>query len=186
MAIVAQAAGVKFGRTADKSRIPTFFEFSTDALDNLPSTYRYDKSAADWVEATITGFTSRLLNSTVQSLGLTTPEYASSAKGTETGSKIWKVKILSVVGNVTRNAQGVPSGSPAVYTYFNIPVPSWINNFLFAHSVFRALKADSDVFISTGSNTPAVGDIVAFVSPFGRSYSCAALDRLLTTVNPPA
>lgn len=186
MAIVDQIAGTKFGRTADKSRVPTFFEFSNDAVDDLPTRYRYDKATSDWVETSITGFTSALLSTTVQSLGLTGPVYASSAQGTQTGSKTWKVKVLTAIGNVTRDAAGVPSGSPATFTYFSIPVPSWVNTFLFAHSVFKALFAEASVFISDGSNEPVADDIVAFISPGGRTYSGAAMNRLFVTVEPPA
>lgn len=186
MAIVDVADGVKFGRTEDKSRVPVFFEMSNDAVDDLPKRYKYSKADSDWVEVDVTGFTSNLLNTTVQSLGLTDAKYASTAKGTSSNSKVWKVKVLKAESSVTRDESGVPSGSPAEYTYFSIPVPGWLTVFLFAHSVYAALKADSSVFVSDGDNSPSVDDIVAFISPAGRSYSGKALDRIASTDDPPS
>lgn len=185
MAVVAQADGVKFGRTKDKTRVPVFFEFSTDAADDLPVRYRYSRKDEDWSSDELTGFTSNLLSSTSTSLGLTAAKYKSDSKGVSSNAKVWKVKILTAEGNVTRSAAGVPSGSPAKYTTFSIPVPTWVSIFHFAHSVFKALEADSDVFISTGSNEPSVNDIVSFISPAGKTYSGKQLKKISDTAEPP-
>lgn len=185
MAIVAQADGVKFGRTKDKTRVPVFFEFSTDAADDLPVRYRYSAKDEDWSPDELTGFSSNLLSSTSESLGLTATKYKSDSKGVSSNGKVWRVKVLTAVGNVTRSSAGVPTGSPPKYTVFSIPVPSWLSVFLFAHSVFKALEADSNVFIGSGDNSPAVGDIVSFISPSGVTYSPKQIKQISDAAEPP-
>lgn len=185
MPLIEVPAGVKFGRSKVKSRVPIFFTFTTDSLDDVPKRYKYKASTDDWEQSSVAGFSSRLLDTTVQSLGLTEAKYKSFAKGTGSGSKVWKIVASVTASTVERLGAGAPTGRPAKVTTFNIPVPSWLSVFLFAHSVYSAIKTENAVYNASSGDSPAPGAILRCISPSGISYSPAALQRILDASEPP-
>jgi hypothetical protein len=174
----------RFGRSANKQRVAIRFDINSQAEDDIPKMWRFDATKNDWEEVQVKAFASSLLVTTQEQLNLKGDKFKSTAKGTKAGSKVWKVKVLAEKSTLTHDAgTGKPSGKPARYTTYNIPVPTWVSNHVFAHSVHARLKEVTDMV--SGSGEPQSGMIVGYVSPNGRSYSVAAMNVLLSSSEPP-
>jgi hypothetical protein len=174
-----------FGRAADRSRIGTAFPLDNAARNAVKSRYVYDYTKEAFEKKSPIEVVCALLQTTRKALLLDGGTFDSVNRGTKSASKSWKVKVLTAKSSVARIAVGgVPTGSPAKYTYYDINVPSWVNTFIFAHSVFNTLKSQVNYFDGTG--TANVGDIVGYITPAGRYIPWSAMNVIWKLNTPPS
>jgi hypothetical protein len=174
-----------FGRAADRSRIGTAFPLDNVAKNAVKPRYVYDYTKEAWEKRVPTEIVCALLQTTRKALLLDGGTFDSTKRGTKSAAKSWKVKVCSAKSSVARVSVGsVPTGSPAKYTFYDINVPSWVNTFVFAHSIFNTLK--SQVNYSDGTNVPNVGEVVGYVSPNGRYFPFSAMNAISKLTSPPS
>lgn len=167
-----------FGRGEDKGRTAVSFAMTAKGFKAVPKQYRYDYTLKDWEDKTPNAVVTAMPNLTRKALRLDGGTYdTTQAKGSRSASKDWKVKVLTAQSTVKRDLfGGKPSGKPSQYTYYSINVPSWCSAYVFAQSVHNALR--NEVNLWNGQGQPSIGDIVSYVTPYGKVVSIAAMEAL--------
>jgi hypothetical protein len=175
---------IRFGRDPDRGRVCTIFPLDTPAKNSLKGFYRYDYTKEAWESKLPTSVRSSLLNTTRRALILDGGLYDGVGKGVGSGGKVWRIKVCAAVSTIARTQVGTfPAGAPAKYTYYNIPVGNWVTAWIFAHSVFPVLRTQVNQY--DGSSPLQLGQVVAYISPFGRSYTYNQLNVLYKLQTPP-
>lgn len=174
--------GKYFTRDGSRQKVSIKFSIGTAAQDDVKARYTFDYTSNSWESKTPTEFSSRVLATTRLQLSLDGEEFLSTAPGTQSQGKLWKVVRAIAPSTVVRVPGSAPTGSPAVLTRYSIPVPSWVSKFIFAHSVYEAISAYNTIYLGVGE--PSAGDIISFISPSGKTIPCAALEDLLTATEP--
>lgn len=163
----------KFGRSASRSRVRIKFPLNGATV---PSQWVYDKTKKAWEEKKSDAVYINVLASTATAFRL--EEEIDGAPDNRVSSKVWKVKVLVTKSTVKAGSNGgKPSGKPAEYTYFNLPVPSWLNVWDFAKSVVFYLNTKEQLVDADGK-ADNEGQIIAFVSPDGKTYGAKILVEL--------
>lgn len=176
--------GFYFTRDGSRTKVAIKFSINSAAQDDVKARYVYDYTSSAWENKTPVSFSSRVLVTTRLQLSLDDEAFVSSSPGTQSQGKLWKAVRLIAPSTIERTPGSAPTGSPAVLTRYSIPVPSWVSKFVFAHSVYEAISAHNTIHLGVGE--PEAGDIIAFISPSGKTIPCAALEDLLTSTDPPS
>jgi hypothetical protein len=172
-----------FGRGSDKGRTSVAFAISSNGQKAVPKQWRYDYTLEAWEDKTPTSVVSFLPNLTRKALRLDNGNFDTQARGTKSASKDWKVKVLSAQSTVKRDLfNGKPTGRPAKYTCYSINVPFWVSAYVFAQSVHAALRAQVNLW--DGKDQPNVGDIVSYITPYGRTLSIPQIEALFKASAP--
>lgn len=169
----------KFGRSANRSR--TRIKIPLNGA-TAPKHYTYDRTKKAWEQKTTTHVYLNMLQSTAEALKVADADIVGGASG-RISSKVWKAKVLAVKGTVEVK-NGVPSGVPNGYTHFNLAVPAWMTIWDFAKCVYKYFEGKG--ICDSDGKADEVDQVIAFVSPSGRTYSCSTLKAMAGKAAPPS
>lgn len=175
---------VAFGRSKIKSRESVEIVIPDDLKKALPKVWVFDETKEEWEEKTPDKFNLNILDTTRKALQFKDAAVKGAGKQ-KVSNKVWKVVVLDRKSNVSNPADedGKPTGKPAKYTQYNMPVPGYLTIWGFAKTVYKTLKTDNKVINETDDLVE--NKVTKFITPSGRSIGVSAMESLLASTTDP-
>ena len=175
---------VAFGRSKKKSRESVEIEIPSKVKSTLPKVWSYDETKESWEDKTPDKFNLNILDTSRKALLFDEDKVVGSGNQ-KVSNKVWQAVVLDRESTVVNNADedGKPTGKPAKYTHYNIPIPAYLTIWGFANTVYKTLKTDNKV-VNTGDEQKE-NEIEKFVTPDGKTISVSVMEALLSASKDP-